>query len=402
MGAGISMPISAAVPSRQRISLPRLADTAMKVAVRFWFGVMVIGQLFFAGSVALFFGLTAARGDLHAWNRSLTRGIIPGDGMGNTALVAHVIAAVLIILSGSLQLVPQIRSRAPRFHRWNGRIYIATAFVVSLAGLYLMWVRGTVGGLVVHLGQSLDAVLIMLFAVLALRAALARDFRTHGRWALRLYLVVSASLVIRAALPLVGFGFSSNAFFNFIAFAQYLIPLGVLELYFYAQERGGARSRLGVAIGLFVLTLALAGGIFGATVGLFLPKIKKAFDTRKSVAEMLTATMASNGSGGGIDGAVKQYHELKAAQPAAYNFDEGELNSFGYQLVQAKQFKEAIAIFQLNVEAYPKSANTYDSLAEGYMDDGEKALAIEYYEKSLQLNPKNGNAVQMLRKLNAP
>ena len=77
---------------------------------------------------------------------------------------------------------------------------IVTAFTISLAGLYMMWFRGTVGDLSQHLGQSLDAVLIMLCAVLALRYALARDFKTHRRWALRLFMVVSASLFIRAGI----------------------------------------------------------------------------------------------------------------------------------------------------------------------------------------------------------
>jgi tetratricopeptide (TPR) repeat protein len=402
MGAGLTMPISAAVSSRQRMSLPRLADVAMKAAARFWFGVTVVGQLFFAVSVAMFYGLTAARGDMHAWNKSLTHGIIPGDAIGNTALRVHLLSAVVIILSGAVQLMPQIRNRAPRFHRWNGRIYMATAFSISLAGLYLMWVRGTVGGLGAHLAQSLDAVLIMLFALLAVRAAIARDFRTHRRWALRLYLVVSASLFLRAALPLLGLGFDSNTFLAVLSFAQYAVPLGMLELYLHAEDRGGVRSRLAVAIGLSVLTLALAGGIFAATAGMFLPKMKKAMDTRQSIAETLAATLASNGMGDGIEGAARQYHDLKTAYPAVYNFEEDELNGLGYQLIAAKQFKEAIGIFQLNVEAYPKSANTYDSLAEGYMDDGDKARAIAYYEKSLRLNPKNGNAVRMLQKLNAP
>lgn len=398
MGAGISMPISAAVPSRRRVSLPRFTDLAVKTAVRFWFGVTVIGQLFFSVSVAMFYGLTAARGDLHAWNKNLTHGIIPGDGMGNMVLRAHLISAVVIILSGAVQLVPQVRNWAPRFHRWNGRLYLATAFTVSMAGLYLMWIRGTVGGLGAHLAQSLDAVLIMLFAVLAVRAAMARDFRNHRRWALRLYMVVSASLFIRAALPLLGLGFNSDTFFTTVSFAQYVVPLGVLELYLLAEERGGVRSRLAMAVGLFVLTLALAGGIFAATAGMFIPKIKRAIDKRQSIAETLSVTLASRG----IEGATKQYHELRAAHSAVYNFDEDELNAFGYQLIAAKQFKEAIGIFELNVERYPKSANTYDSLAEGYMDAGEKGLAIENYEKSLQLNAKNGNAVGMLRKLRGP
>ncbi len=54
---------------------------------------------------------------------------------------------------------------------------------------------------------------------------------------------------------------------------------------------------------------------------------------------------------------------------------------------------------QLNVEAYPKSSNVYDSLGEAYMDEGEKPLAIANYQKSLELNPKNHGAVLMLKKL---
>jgi len=79
-----------------------------------------------------------------------------------------------------------------------------------------------------------------------------------------------------------------------------------------------------------------------------------------------------------------------------------ELNILGYQLIAAKKFKEAIGIFQLNVEAYPKSSNAYDSLGEAYMDIGRKPEAITNYGKSLELNPKNRNAAKMLQKLNVP
>ena len=99
---------------------------------------------------------------------------------------------------------------------------------------------------------------------------------------------------------------------------------------------------------------------------------------------------------------MKQYHDLKSAEPTTYNFDEDELNSLGYQLIGAKKLKEAIRILQLNVEAYPQSGNVYDSLAVAYMDDGNKPLAIANYQKSLQLNPKNGGAIKMLQKLDVP
>jgi hypothetical protein len=392
----IVVPVTEASPKGR--SLGPFADKALRASAGFWFVVVVLGQVIFAFATASFFGLTAARGETGRWSRVLTHGVIPGDRMGNTALVIHLASAVFIILSGAIQLVPQVRKLAPAFHRWNGRVYVVTAFTVSLAGLYLIWARGTVGGLAAHLGQSLDGVLIMFFAAIALRYAMARDFRTHRRWALRLYLVVSASLFIRAsgialAIPTPDF----LSIFTLLSFAQYLVPLGVLELYLRAQERGGTKARIAVAGLLFVLTVGLGAGIAVATATLFQPRIKAAFDTRTSIGDVLAATIASSG----IDTAIQQYHQLKAAPPANYNFDEAELNGLGYQLIAAKKIDEAIRVFQLNTEAYPKSGNVWDSLAEGYMDAGDKPLAIAYYQKSLAINPKNTNAVVMLKKMGA-
>jgi tetratricopeptide (TPR) repeat protein len=103
----------------------------------------------------------------------------------------------------------------------------------------------------------------------------------------------------------------------------------------------------------------------------------------------------------GIGAAVTQYRELRSRQPEAYDFSEQELVRLGYRLIRIKKYPDAIEIFKLAVEAYPGSYNTYDSLGEAYMDDGEKKLAIENYEKSLQLNPKNANGIEMLKKLKA-
>ncbi|MFZ2054305.1 MAG: hypothetical protein WAU81_08920 [Candidatus Aminicenantales bacterium] len=92
---------------------------------------------------------------------------------------------------------------------------------------------------------------------------------------------------------------------------------------------------------------------------------------------------------------------MKATQPDAYDFREQQLNSLGYQLLKTKKTKEAIEIIKLNVEAYPQSANVFDSLAEAYMINGDRYLAIRNYERSLELDPKNTNAVEMLKKLKA-
>ncbi len=289
-----------------------------------------------------------------------------------------------------------------------GEIYVPVAFTMGVTGLYLVLSgRKVVGSVTDHVAVSINAVLIMVCAVMAWRYAVARDFSSHRRWALRLFLVVGGVWFFRVGLMLWLFlnkgpaGFDpatfQGPFITFLSFAQYLLPLGVLELYLRTQERPGAPRRMAMAAGLFVLTVAMGVGIFAATMGMWLPRIKAASDTRKSIAETLSATIAS----GGVEQAAKQYHDVKAAEPATYNFDERELNALGYQLIQAKKYKEAIRVFQLNVEAYPQSSNTYDSLAEAYMDDRDKLQAIANYQRSLQLNPKNHNAVLMLQKLGA-
>jgi uncharacterized membrane protein len=389
-----------------RLELSAVADTALKAASRFWFVATVAGQLIFAFTIASFYALTALRGDYHKWN--FTNGYVPGFSMGNTAVVVHVASAVIIMLAGAVQLVPQIRNRFPVFHRWNGRIYILTAVTLSVAGLYMTWFRGSVGDLSIHLGSTVNAILIWLCGGMALRYALARDFRTHRRWALRFFLVVSASWFFRVGFFLSflifkgPFGFDPvtfrGPFLTFMSFAQFLIPLAVLEIYLWAPNRPGVMRRMATAGMLFVLTLAMGAGLFAVTMAIWVPQVKAAYDPRKSIAETLSATIASSG----IDAASKQYHELKAAAPTTYNFDEDELNALGYKLIRTKKFEEAIRVLQLNVEAYPKSSNVYDSLGEAYMDDGDKTQAIADYRKSLELNPKNSGAVLMLRKLNAP
>jgi hypothetical protein len=390
-----------------RLELGSLADKSLAAATRFWFVVTLIGQFAFAFSVAIFYGLTALRGNFQAWNRVLAHGYEAGATMGNAALAGHILFATVINIAGTLQLIPGVRNRFPAFHRWNGRVFVLGAFTQAITGLYLtLSGRRIVGDATQHTISVLGALLIMFCGAMALRYAIARDFTTHRRWALRFFLVASASWFFRLGffVTLIVFGpigFDPTTFSGplptFWSLAQYLLPLGVLELYLRAQSHPGALRRVATAGVLFVLTLAMGAGIAAVGMGSWVPNVKAALDSRKSITQTLSVTIVSSG----IGAAEKQYRELKAAAPTTYNFDESELNSLGYQLIRSNKFKDAIRIFQLNVEAYPKAANTYDSLAEGYMDDGDKALAIANYQKSLELNPKNRNAVLMLQKLNA-
>ncbi len=125
------------------------------------------------------------------------------------------------------------------------------------------------------------------------------------------------------------------------------------------------------------------------------PKSSIRVITPPSITQMLTSAL----SNGGVNGMVERYQALRDNPFTASLFTEVEMNRLGYQLMGAGQVAAATEIFKLNVEAYPNSFNVYDSLGEAYMNTGQTDLAIEFYEKSLERNAANVNAVQMLKKL---
>jgi tetratricopeptide (TPR) repeat protein len=78
---------------------------------------------------------------------------------------------------------------------------------------------------------------------------------------------------------------------------------------------------------------------------------------------------------------------------------ELRLNEKGYDMLGSGKVKESIELFRTAVLAFPRSSNAFDSLGEAYLEAGNKPLAIENYNKSLALDPANGNAADVLKKL---
>lgn len=101
----------------------------------------------------------------------------------------------------------------------------------------------------------------------------------------------------------------------------------------------------------------------------------------------------------GCTGLISGYDKIKKEHTDKYDYSESGLNELGYYYLNRKQFKDAQAVFLLAIREYPASANVYDSYAESLMEDGQKELAIEYYNKSLDINPGNINAIEMLTKM---
>ena len=115
------------------------------------------------------------------------------------------------------------------------------------------------------------------------------------------------------------------------------------------------------------------------------------YDRYDSEAIRFARAVRENGAGPAID----------EFRPALLRGDISEtfINSTGYRLMGQNKLADAIRIFQLNVALYPRSWNVYDSLGEAYMNHGEKELAIQNYEKSLELNPQNEKGAATLQKL---
>lgn len=251
-----------------------IADIALNAAARFWFATAMLGQWAFFYYIAGFYGTSTLTGNLEIWNRLEVLGrtpYVPGDLTGNVAYAAHALGAGIIAFGGALQLIPGIRTRAPLFHRWNGRVFLVTVTALSLSGFYLVWVRGTSPSLVDAISTSFNGALILLFAFLTLKFALARKSAIHRRWAMRLYLVSNAQWFLRVGLfsyfiimRALGVEASmSDPFLHFWTFGCYLVPLAVLELYFHARDKAGPAAPLATAGVLAALTLAMGTGILG-------------------------------------------------------------------------------------------------------------------------------------------
>lgn len=126
-----------------------------------------------------------------------------------------------------------------------------------------------------EISVSFDAVLIMVFAAVALRYAMARKIDVHRRWALRTFMVVSGvwfTRVIYAFLGIVpgptpGVADDMSGPTNIvIGFASYLLPLAVLELYFLARRNPSVPGKFAMAGLVFAAAVVTSVGVYGTAM----------------------------------------------------------------------------------------------------------------------------------------
>ena len=268
-------------PTRLR---PLDTRRAVKLAITIWFSTAAIGHaIFFLYILAVFYPPIAQSGLYGLQGLHLPAGFREGDTLGNLAAVGHVLLAAIVIGGGPLQLMPAVRRHAPTFHRWLGRCYLLAAVISAVGGLYMTWTRHSIGNLWSQITISIDGLLILVFAFLALRTAMAGRFAEHRRWALRLFMAASAVWFFRVTLMgwatlTSGWGIDwktfTGPFLSVLGVGQYLIPLAMLQWYFHCQKReAGQGAQLAFVATLVPLTAFMAIGIFAATMGMWLPRM---------------------------------------------------------------------------------------------------------------------------------
>ena len=101
----------------------------------------------------------------------------------------------------------------------------------------------------------------------------------------------------------------------------------------------------------------------------------------------------------GIEVASEQFRAFRTANPDGQIFPPTALNGLGYEYLRAGDAETAVAIFALNIEAYPEESNQHDSLGEALMVAGDIDGAIASYERSVELDPENTNGLAVLERI---
>jgi CubicO group peptidase (beta-lactamase class C family) len=113
---------------------------------------------------------------------------------------------------------------------------------------------------------------------------------------------------------------------------------------------------------------------------------------KKSIAQSILEVIKTSG----ITKAIKHFKELKKLDN--YALIESEMNAVGYQLLNENKIDDAIVVLKLNTEAFPKSANAYDSLGEAYLHNKNLRLSEKAYLKAIEINPDLKSSIEMSKK----
>lgn len=165
--------------------------------------------------------------------------LVPVNVAGNglpAAVHLHIVTASVALLALPWQLMPAIRRRLPRLHRWIGRCYVVAAVPAGLSGVAAGVT--TSGGLAAGLGFVLLGCLWTFCTLAMYRAARRRQFAAHRRWAVRSFALAFAAVTLRSLLPVaLATGLSFEQSYAVIAWLSWIPNLAVAEWHLRRSSR---------------------------------------------------------------------------------------------------------------------------------------------------------------------
>lgn len=159
-------------------------------------------------------------------------------------LETHIAASGFAMILGAFQFSKTLRRKVPLVHRWMGYGYVLACTVGGIAGgiIALSSTAGPVAGW----GFFILAILWVPFTLLALTAAMRKDFVAHERWMIRSFALTFGAVTLRIYLPIASMmsdGFPLEAY-RIIAWAAWVPNLIVAEL-FITSLRKPRRPKVG-------------------------------------------------------------------------------------------------------------------------------------------------------------
>lgn len=257
-------------------------EKLLKRSVTVWLSSLIIAQLVFVSYLLLGYGLTAMTSGWSTWSAFNNSAYMENDIIGNISYATHVLLAIAMILGGSLQILPSIRNRFTKFHRINGRIVVSLACIISLAGMYLIVFRGTVGNVLLHSLTAFSGLVILISSFMAIKMARNKNFAKHKVWAIRLYLAANGVLFFRllmfAWLSMFGtLGINTKDFTGItvvcLSVASYILPLVIAEWVRHAKKKPRPLIVIPCACLLFGISAAFLLGLFAISVGSWYPSV---------------------------------------------------------------------------------------------------------------------------------
>lgn len=162
----------------------------------------------------------------------------------------HVVPGLLFMLLGPWQFSAAIRARHLRWHRWSGRIFVISGFILGVSALVMSLAMPAIGGV----NQAAATVIFGAFFLFALGRAFwmirRREIALHREWMIRAFAV---GLAVAAIRPIIGMFFATSRltgltpreFFGTAFWIGFTLQLMAAEAWIYVTRPAQAAIAVG-------------------------------------------------------------------------------------------------------------------------------------------------------------